>query len=163
MCLPRRNTMNTLLRRIGPALALSLIATACFSPSDQRPGLRLSGESVEIPTDWSFTNDHQLIAVEVQTPYFLSHSVTIWCAELDGVLYIGARNPESKRWPGWADADPDVRLKIGEQLYDVSLIPLDEPERIARLRRAYAAKYELPKTPPGEGPPIRYWQVAPRT
>jgi len=79
-----------------------------------------------------------------------------------GVLYVGARNPESKRWPGWVDADPDVRLKIGERLYEVSLIPFDEPERLGRLRRAYVAKYELPETPPGEGPPIRYWQVAPR-
>ena len=100
--------------------------------------------------------------MEVQTPYLLPHSVTIWCAEVDGVLYIGARNPESKRWPGWVDAHPDVRLKIGEKLYEVSLMPLDQPERIDRLRRAYAAKYELPATPPGEGPPIRYWQVTPR-
>jgi hypothetical protein len=155
--------MKTLLCRIGTALALSLVATACFSPEDQRPGLRLAGEPVAIPADWSFTNDHKEIAVEVQSPYLLSHSVTIWCAEVDGALYIGARNPESKRWPGWVDADPDVRLKIGEQLYEVSLIPLDQPERINPLRRAYAAKYELPETPPGEGPPIRYWQVVPRT
>ena len=81
---------------------------------------------------------------------------------MDGELYIGARNPERKRWPGWVDAEPDVRLKIGEQLYEARLIPLDQPERIDRLRRAYAAKYELPVTPPGEGPPIRYWQVSPR-
>ncbi len=155
--------MKTLLCHIGPTLALTLIATACFSPSDQRPGLRLAGESATIPTDWSFTNDHKLIAVEVQTPYLLSHSVTIWCAELDGMLYVGARNPESKSWPGWVDADSDVRLKIGEQLYEVRLIPLDEPERLDRLRQAYTVKYELPETPPGEGPPIRYWQVAPRT
>jgi hypothetical protein len=155
--------MNTLLYRIGAALALILIATACFSPEEQRPGLRLAGESVAIPADWSFTNDHQLIAVEVQTPYFLPHSVTIWCAEVDGVLYVGARNPESKRWPGWVNADPDVRLKIGERLYEVSLIPLDDPDRLDRLRQAYTVKYELPETPPGERPPIRYWQVAQRT
>ena len=155
--------MKTLLCGIGAALALSLVATACFSPEDQRPGLHLTGEPVAIPADWSFSNDYKEIAVEVQTPYFLPHSVTIWCAEVDGVLYIGARNPESKRWPGWVDAHPDVRLKIGEKLYEVSLMPLDQPERIDRLRRAYAAKYELPATPPGEGPPIRYWQVAPRT
>jgi hypothetical protein len=155
--------MDTILFRILAAVALGLVATACFSPEDQRPGLRLAGGTVAIPADWSFTNDHKEIAVEVQTPYFLPHSVTIWCAELDGVLYIGARNPESKRWPGWVDADPDVRLKIGEQLYEARLIPLDQPERIDRLRQAYAAKYELPPTPAGEGPPIRYWQVAPRT
>ncbi len=153
--------MKTLLCHIGTALVLSLVATACFDPEDQRPGLRLTGDPVAIPADWSFTNDHREIAVEVQSPYFLPHSVTIWCAEVDGVLYIGARNPESKRWPGWVDADPEVRLKIGERLYEVKLIPLDQPKRIDRLRQAYAAKYELPDISPGEGPPIRYWQVAP--
>jgi hypothetical protein len=155
--------MKTILLCVGAALALSLAATACFSPEDQRPGLRLAGESVAIPADWSFTNEFKEIAVEVQTPYFLPHSVTIWCAEVDGVLYLGARNPESKHWPGWVDANPEVRLKIGEQLYEVSLMPLNQGERIDRLRQAYAVKYELPVTPAGEGPPIRYWQVTPRT
>ena len=42
--------MKTLLCRIGAAFALSLVATACFSPEDQRPGLRLAGESVAIPS-----------------------------------------------------------------------------------------------------------------
>jgi len=148
--------------RLGLAVALTVV-TGCILPADQRPGLWLRGKLVEpAPLDWSFTDAHREIAIEIHTPYLVAHSVTIWCAEVDGVLYIGARNPESKRWPGWVDANPEVRLKIGERLYEVKLVPLDQPERIDRLRRAYAAKYELPDISPGEGPPIRYWQVSPR-
>jgi hypothetical protein len=148
--------------RIGTALALAVAATACLSPEDQRPGLRLEGEVAATPSDWSFTNDYKEIAVQVQTPYLLPHSVTIWCAEMDGALFVGARDPESKRWPGWVDADPDVRLQIGDQVYEVSLTPLDDPERIDRLRRVYAAKYDLPVAAQQAGPSIRYWQVGPR-
>ena len=152
-----------------PALAwhvlpIGIALVACFGPEDRRPGLRLGGEVVATPpSDWAFTDEHREIAVEVRTPYLLPHSVTIWCAQVDGELFVGARNPETKRWPGWVDRDPDVRLGIGPQIYEVRLVPLDDAARIDRLRQAYAAKYDLPRATQGEGPPIRYWQVAPRS
>ena len=100
------------------ALALIGICAALIAcePSDQRPGLWLSGKPAEIsPKDWRFTNEYKEIYVEVQTPYFIPHSVTIWCAELEGELYIGARNPEEKKWPGWVATSPQVKLKIAEK------------------------------------------------
>ena len=149
--------------RVWIAIALALAAGACFNPKDQRPGMRLRGELAErLPADWSLANDQREIAIEVRTPYGLPHSVTIWCATADGTLYVGARDPDEKWWPGWVDEDPNVRLLIGETIYEAKLARLDDPEQIARVRRAYAAKYQLPDTPPGEGPPVRYWQVTPR-
>ncbi len=123
---------------------------------------RLTGEVAAAPSDWSFTNDHKLIAIEVQTPYLVPHSVTIWCAEVDGQLYIGAREPETKRWPGWADRNPNVRLGIGSQTFGVRLVPLEDWERIGRIQSAYATKYDLPPRPP-DPPPIRYWTVEARS
>jgi len=72
---------------------------------------------------------------------------------------VGARNPDTKRWPSWVDRDPDVRLRIGEQIFEVRLAPVDDPGRLARLRSAYARKYDLPDPPPEGSPPIRYWSV----
>lgn len=154
---------------IASALALSL--SGCLDPSDRRPGTWLSGEVVaDLPADWSFTDAHKEIAIEVATPYLVPHSVTIWCAALDGALYVGARDPETKRWPAWVDADPEVRLGIGGKVYEVALAPLDESAdaaELARLRTAYAVKYELPPAPadapPGTVPPTRYWRVGPRS
>jgi hypothetical protein len=150
--------------RLATAIAIATALAGCFGPEERRPGLHLRGEVAEtLPSDWAFTNDHKEIAIEVRTPYLLSHSVTIWCAEVEGKLYVGARDPETKRWPGWADRDPHVRLRIGSRIFEVQLAPLEDEERVAQVRRAYAAKYDLPRAPAGEGPPIRYWLVAPRS
>ena len=150
--------------RIGIIIAIASALAGCFAPDDRRPGFHLGGEVVATPpSNWAFTNDHREIAIEVRTPYLLPHSVTIWCAEVEGELYVGARDPETKRWPGWADRDPNVRLGIGPRTFEVQLAPLEDATRIARVREAYAAKYDLPRTPAGEGPPIRYWLVGPRS
>jgi hypothetical protein len=140
-----------------------LVCTACFGPSDRRPGMKLSGRAADYPADWSFTDAHQEIAIEVSGFLGLPHSVTIWCASMDGDLYLGARDPESKRWPAWTDADPNVRLRIDGKLYDVRLTPLEDAATLERLRPVYAKKYDLPALPPGESPPpSRYWRVGPR-
>ncbi|TFG95105.1 MAG: DUF2255 family protein [Myxococcales bacterium] len=142
-------------------LLLLALASAC-QPSEQRPGLWLSGEPAPLPEDWSFTDAHSEIAIEVRTPYGLPHSVTIWCAFADGRLFVAARDPEEKRWPGWVARDPEVRLAIDGRLYDAKLLHLDDPDWIAPVRRAYAAKYQLEDPPPAGAPPLRYWQVVPR-
>lgn len=145
------------------SLAALSAAAGCLDPDERRPGLALRGEQVaEFPSDWSFSDAHREIAIQVRTPYWIPHSVTIWCAAQDGALYVGARDPESKRWPGWVDRDPRVRLGIGGRIYEAQLVPVDDTEQVARVRGAYARKYDLPETPAADAPPIRYWAVAPR-
>ena len=147
---------------VGIGIALLVVIAGCINPQDRRPGTRLSGEVTAVPSDWSFTNDHKLIAVEVQSPYLIPHSVTIWCAEVDGQLIIGAREPETKRWPSWADRNPNVRIGIGSQIFEVRLIPIEDLERIGRIQGAYAKKYNL-QSRSAEPPPIRYWSVEARS
>jgi len=151
--------------RIGIAIVITISLFGCFGPSDTRPGMRLPGELAPTPSDWSFTNDYPEIAIEVRTPYFLPHSVTIVCTELEGNLFIGARDPETKHWPGWVDDDPEVRLGIGDRVYEVRLVPLSDPALLARLRAASDAKYGTTyrqHSTPERRPPIRRWQVQPR-
>jgi hypothetical protein len=155
-------------RRVAAALPLAgwigiAFALGCVDPSDSRPGLRLSGEvQSELPADWAFADQYREIALEVHTPYLLPHSVTIWCAAAGGQLYLGARDPENKRWPGWVDSNPEVRLRIGEQIYEVALSPLTEGPELEQVQSAYAAKYELPVPPPADAPITRYWRVQAR-
>jgi hypothetical protein len=145
------------------ALLCAVSLTACFGPSERRPGLWLSGEAAAFPRDWSFTDADKEIAIQVETPYLLPHSVTIWCASLDGALYVGARDPETKHWPGWVDRDPNVRLGIAGKIYDVRLAPLEDTTTLERLRAAYGVKYALPAPAPDAPPPsLRYWRVEPR-
>jgi hypothetical protein len=153
-------------RPLRGCIAIALVAgfTACIDPSERRPGLRLGGElATELPADWRFTDEHREIAIEVATPYLIPHSITIWCAAADRGLFVAARNPDEKRWTGWVAQDPNARLKIGAQVYEVKLSLMDDPGQLAKVRRAYTAKYELPDPPPDGGPPMRYWRVEPRT
>jgi hypothetical protein len=152
--------------RLNPLfVAMSCLALcACIEPSDRRPGTRLSGEVAEFPADWSFADAHKEIAVEVSGFLGLPHSVTIWCATLDGALFIGARAPETKRWPAWTDEDPNVRLKIADEIYEVRLTPLEDAATIERLQGAFATKYAIAAPDPGAPPPppSRYWSVGAR-
>jgi hypothetical protein len=137
--------------------------TSCIDPADRRPGLWLGGEVVEEGGgDWSFTAEHREIAIETRTPWWIPHSVTIVCAAKDGRLFVGARDPEGKRWVDHVDRDPDVRLKIGGRVYEQRLIALTDPEDVATAYAAFAAKYGRPETPPEDSPPIQYYEVVAR-
>jgi hypothetical protein len=156
----------TMVRSLGIRLAVGAalsVLLGCMPPSDQRPGLWLSGDEAAFPPDWSFSDAHREIALEVSTPYGLRHSVTIWCASLDGRLYVAARDPDEKRWPGWVEDRPDVRIGVDGRIYEGRLVRLDEPDWIARVRSRYAVKYQRPDPPPKDAPPMRYWRVEPRS
>lgn len=136
------------------------LLTAC-QPSDRQPGFWLSGEAESFPDNWLFSDEYREIGVEVSTPYLLPHSVTIWCVQVDGNLYIAASKPETKNWPDWVEKNPDVRLKIGERLFDVRLKQLEEPDVLTLVSKAYIKKYELKGS--GIGGTSRTWSVEDRT
>jgi hypothetical protein len=146
-----------MIRTLALTWLLVSLLTGCIDPADRRPGLALSGEQPPIPSDWSFTDAHREIAVQVSTPYWIPHSVTIWCASLDGRLYLGARDPDTKNWPGWVESDPEVRIKVGDDVFDGRLQRLSDEARIAALKDAYSKKYALDAMSSG----VRYWEFVP--
>ena len=143
-------------------VASALLLVAC-QPSDRTPGQWLRGTAATAPDDWRFTDMHKEIYVEVATPWRIPHSVTIWCAQVDGRLYIGARDPLSKKWPAWVDEDPNIRLKIGTDIYEVAAEPLTDQQTLLAVQTAYASKYELGATGLGAGADVRHWAVVPRS
>lgn len=143
-------------------VAAVVVVSAC-SPSDRTPGQWLRGNVVDtVPQDWTFTDEFKEIYVEVKTPYFIPHSVTIWCGQVDGKLFIGARDPETKNWPGWMDKNRDVRLKISDDIYSVTASDLSDEETLAKVRSAYATKYDLPTATDVKPRRVRYWSVVAR-
>ena len=142
-------------------LLLPLFLLLGCEPEDQTPGLWLSGTSVEtFPDDWSFSKDFREIAIEVSTPYFIAHSVTIWCVEVDGDLFLAAGQADTKNWPGWVDDDSDVVLKIGEKIYQSTLVPMENSPELDVVRAAFAAKYNYEDS--GYQPSTRWWSVQAR-
>lgn len=146
----------------GLVMFSALIVSVGCEPQDGRPGLWLGGDVSAIPADWSFSRAYKEIAVQVATPYLLPHSVTVWCSEVDGELYIAASRPDSKNWPGWVRDDPDVRLKIDIKIYEVTLEELTDADVIRPVQMAYAEKYELSEPLSADAAAVRYWLVTPR-
>lgn len=142
---------------------LSLLAIMGCQPSDQRPGLWLKGEAASgFPSNWRFSDEHKEVYLQVATPYYLPHSVTIWCAQVEGQLFVAARNPESKKWPGWVSDKPAVTIKVAEKLYLGELLIVEDSSELELIKTAYAEKYQLEPSPGKTPPPMRYWQVKAR-
>src|SRR5690349_13245084 len=114
-----------------------------------RPGLWLKGELVTAPvTDWSFVDNvpHpgrsiNTVLVETRTPYFIPHSVRTMPFVRNGVLYIRSHQdrmdlqfPNDKSWTANVARDPRVRIKIGDKLYEASMVLVsDGAQAIALL------------------------------
>ena len=135
--------MPRIIASIACVLSITVSLACSIEPSDQRPGFGVSGEVAQQPIqDWSFTSGAKEIFIETATPYFIPHSVTIWCVTLDNQLYIGAWEADTKRWVANVARDPNVRLKIGDEVYEQKLEPIADAATIARLNAGYASKYE---------------------
>jgi hypothetical protein len=116
-----------------------------------RPGLWLKGEVVTTPvTDWSFVDkvEHpgrslNTVLVETRTPYFIPHSVRTMPFVRNGQLYIRSHQdrmdlqfPNDKSWTSSVARDPRVRIKIGDKLYEATLVLVaDRSQAIALLGR----------------------------
>ena len=116
-----------------------------------RPGLWLKGEVVTTPvTDWSFIEQvpHpgrslNTVLVETRTPYFIPHSVRTMPTVRNGELFIRSHQdrmdvpfPHDKSWTSNVARDPRVRIKIGDKLYEATMILVaDRAEAIAFLGR----------------------------
>jgi len=116
-----------------------------------RPGLWLKGEVVTTPvTDWSFVEkvEHpgqtlNTVLVETRTPYFIAHSVRTVPFPRNGQLYIRSHQhrmdlqfPNDKAWTSNVARDPRVRIKIGDKLYEATMVLIaDRAQAIAVLGR----------------------------
>jgi hypothetical protein len=116
-----------------------------------RPGLWLKGEVVTTPvTDWSFVEQipHpgrslNTVLIETRTPYFIPHSVRTMPTVRNGVLFIRSHQdrmdvqfPHDKSWTSNVARDPRVRIKIGEKLYEATMVLVaDRAEATAFLGR----------------------------
>jgi len=116
-----------------------------------RPGLWLKGEVVTTPvTDWSFvaTAEHpgrslNTVLVETRTRYFIPHSVRTMPTVRNGQLFLRSHQdrmdvkfPNDKSWTSNVARDPRVRIKIGDKLYEATVVLVaDRAQAIALLGR----------------------------
>ena len=152
--------MKKIAKMAGMALLLIVGVTLVslrllgYEPSDQRPGLWLTGDRVTEPVaDWSFTEDHLEIFVQTRTPYLIPHSVTTYCVVYEGDLYLfsayyqGGVFPDERGWNRNVMRDPRVRLKIGDRVFDQTLSHVTDAETREAVHASAVAKYQQWSSP----------------
>jgi hypothetical protein len=136
-------------------LLLVVLSITGLEPRQRTPGLWLKGYLVTTPvTDWSFANQVSSIEVQTRTWFLLPHSVTTYCVALNGQLYLdsfyppGVDYPLGRSWNENVARDPHVRLKIENNLYDVTLSHDTNPADKVAVLQLVAKKYPQLKVPP---------------
>ncbi|HLJ16754.1 MAG TPA: nitroreductase/quinone reductase family protein [Bryobacteraceae bacterium] len=148
--------MKMLLKIVGGiivclALLLVVFRITGLNPHDRIPGLWLSGEAVTTPVaDWSFIDQVPNIKIQTQSRFLLPHSVTINCLAYNGQFYVSSTRPGGapRSWDENVRRDPHVRIKIGDKLYDRTLVLVTDPAEKEAVVQVREKKYQL-KVPAG--------------
>ena len=155
--------MSRIVACMACATMIALTVACSIDPSDERPGLGLSGEvHQQAVEDWSFTSDADEIYIETVTSYWIPHSVTAWCVTVGNELYVAADDADKKYWVANVARDQNVRLKIGDKVYEQKLVPVTDTSTIAAIDSGFVRKYEYEEEESDEDMTVGYWRVVER-
>lgn len=120
--------------------SLTGLLAGCDEPFIVMPGDALQGTLTDPPADWTALNEVGIVQLETRAgdPY----SVNIWMAGLGPDIYV-ATGDDATEWSGHIDIDPDVRLRIGTDLYELEATRVTDNREQHAVATAYASKYEL--------------------
>lgn len=152
--------MKTLFKIVGIVLVclilvLVIFRVTGFGPHGRTPGLWLNGTRVSTPvTDWSFAAGYPTLEVQTRTRHLLPHSVTTSCIAYMGQLYVGPiyraglEYPHGRSWNENVARDPHVNIKIGDGLYDGTLVHITDEALVNAVLQAEQAKFPGFRVPP---------------
>ncbi len=121
-------------------LALTASLTLACGPLAMIPGGEIDGTLRPPPANWSFTDAHDDVVLETNPsdPY----SVTVWGVAVGDRFYIAAGN-KGNQWAENIRQDPRVRLKVGDDLFELNAIATDESDDLEAFLGAVKKKYEF--------------------
>jgi hypothetical protein len=131
--------------------ALAITLTAC-GPLGPIPGGALRGARAnQPPTSWIDYADVEQIQLESRPldPY----SVNTWCGVYAERLYVptsmilGADDPMERTWVKNVLDDPDVRVRIGDIVYPLRAVRVEDEKELLAVRQVLLAKYEIESDP----------------
>ena len=123
---------------------IALVASAC-GPLGPLPGGELNGTLSAPPSDWSRSAPEDTIQLETrpQDPY----SVNLWIVGLERGAYVAAGRGEDSKWVKHIEADPNVRLRIGDRLYELRAVPVTDEAELESFSQGLEAKYDFEASP----------------
>ena len=124
------------------ALVTILIAIALSGcdPMGPLPGGALAGVVKTPPDDW--TKIAKIDTVQLETSSDDPYSVNLWVVTLDSQLYVAAGGGDT-RWSRHISRNPNVRLRIEANIYELRASPVDDHEVLEGVRLAYIDKYPM--------------------
>ena len=126
-----------MLRHVTFLSALTL-AAACADPTLLLPGGALEGQTSAVPGSWTFTDE--IDTIQLETDPAEPYSVNIWVIALDQHLYVHA-GANRAAWVEHMEADPKVRMRVDESIYELAAARVSEQEEFDRFSDAYEQKY----------------------
>ena len=104
------------------------------------PGGALSGTVQAVPAAWGELGTVDTVQLETRpdSPY----SVNIWGVALGANYYVAAGSGETS-WTRNIDANANVRLRIGQSVFELRALRITEAGELSQVRVAYGAKYEM--------------------
>ena len=122
------------------ASALLLVVLVGCGPVAMLPGGELSGTVKPAPSDWSFSDSVEVVQLETRPddPY----SVNLWGTGVGEVFYVAAGEAEAK-WTGHIREDPRVRLRVGEDIYELVATLTRDAADIEAFLAALERKYDF--------------------
>lgn len=126
------------LRCLSLAFLTALAAAGC-EPTFVFAGGELDGTEQPLPPNWDFSTDVDTVQIETRPtdPY----SVNVWGVSLDRNFYVAASDAEDAAWARAIEAEPRVRLRIGDDIYRLLAQRTDDPAELADVTDAYLDKY----------------------
>jgi len=121
-----------------------LLAMGCNGPFVVFPGGELDGRGEPAPESWSGMGESGTVQLETDPsePYSVNVAYTV----LDGRLYINAGDTETK-WVKNILADPQVRLRLKGQVYDLRAERVTNTDEIKRFGKAWTAQSMFRRDP----------------
>jgi hypothetical protein len=121
-------------------LVLLLALAGCAEPFIVMSGGALSGTVVDPPPDWTEVGAVDVVQLEVQPadPY----SVNIWSVARGADIYV-ATGDDDTNWTVMIEEDPDVRLRIGTQIYELEARRVGDSREKRAVAAEYVSKYDL--------------------
>lgn len=125
------------MRIIISSLLLVLLA-ACSDPLIMLPGGRLAGTETPTPEQWREVPNTIQLETNPDDPY----SVNVWAAGIGADLYV-ATGEEGSTWSEYMEANPLVRVRMGDNIYLLSASRVSASQELAAVGAAYVAKYDM--------------------
>ena len=140
--------------------ALCTVLLAACQPIGPISGSSLTGTVVAAPADWT---PHAAVAtVQLETRPANPYSVNIWGVADGARYYVAAGSGAKAKWTAFIAADPRVRLRIDQAIYELKATRVTDGAEEKRIGNLYATKYKLSGDRAAEASAAWLYRLEPR-